>query len=673
MRRKQPDTARKNQPLLNSIIDSVSHCIVLQEAPDLCDGLFWKATVVAENRLVSARVAIIMRDGEDEFPILADLPSDRDGSYSRIFRLPSAPSRVAFQVQPASAVDQGLTYRFEHVRFKEQTQLLLSKIKGAAGRPSQWLGKWRHFTAASMPLSFRRSDQENETPEAQCVRLQAMYDHPDEQARIRLLLASARNPLPSLKLVLLERTGGPEPSIRILSARIESATFVLNQVSQIDHVVLVSGDDNLPARQIVERLLAEEPDAVIFASDSGTLTELGPALLLAALQSPGVAMATGDYLTPAADSLLRWVALPSFSRVLLQESNYISGAGALVWDQKVATLFAGLKTEALTLSGLARALSQDSLDSAFNHVPRAVFICRNASLPALGNVLQPGRELTNQMAADSKHRISIIIPTKDRADTLPPLVNRLLPLLDRHMELIIVDNGSRQPDVLGFLKQAGGHVHVQVVRIDTPFNFANLCNRGRAQATGDVIVFLNDDIAFNDPTVFSKLAASARRPELGCVGAWLIYPTGKIQHAGMIIGTNGVCQHEYAGLSPDAPDVDDPRFHATHDVAAVTGACLAVRAEIFDAAGGFDPAYAVTLNDIDLCLRVRRLGLINIVMRDVVLTHHESLSRGLDSKTSQMVRLNLEVSLFCRTWCETLLVGDPYRSPLFRDESSSLR
>ncbi len=673
MRLEQPDRAKESKPLINSIVDAATCHVTVEKQPNQRKASFWKATLVPENQLVSARVAIFMTDAAGEFPILADLPSDRDGSCSRVFRLPSPPSRVVFSVQPASAADRGVTCRFALVPLKEKAELLLSKIKGLARRPSQWIGKWRHFTAAPMPLSFRKTWQERETAETQCARLLAMYDSADERTRIRLLLAAASTPLPGLKLVLLERTGGACPSIRIVSASIESGTFSLKKAGQIGLVAITGQEERSPAQQIAEWLLLEEPDAVIFANDTGSFAELGPALLVAALQHPGVTMSTGDYLTPAADGQFRWVALPAFSRVLLQELNYINGAGAFVWDQKVATLFAGLPSDALTLSGLARQLSRGNPDAAFHHVPRAVFVCQDAPLRTSRNVPHSGDEATDQKVVDSKHRISIIIPTKDRLDTLPPLVNRLLPLLGEHMELIIIDNGSRHPDVLTFLTQAGEHPNVQVVRIEVPFNFADQCNRGRALATGGVIIFLNDDISFDDPTVFFTLDHAARRPEIGCVGAWLLYPTGRIQHAGVIIGTNGVCQHEYLGLHPDAAEVDDPRFHATHDVAAVTGACLAVRAETFDAAGGFDPAYAVTLNDIDLCLRVRRLGLINIVMRNVVLTHYESLSRGLDSKTSQMLRLNQEVSLFCRAWQQTLVMGDPYRSPLLSDEASRLR
>src|SRR5262249_26371670 len=140
-------------------------------------------------------------------------------------------------------------------------------------------------------------------------------------------------------------------------------------------------------------------------------------------------------------------------------------------------------------------------------------------------------------------------------------------------------------------------------------------------------------------------------PGVGCVGALLLYPDHRVQHAGIVLGIRGLAGHAFRGL-PSREAGDGQRLRAVHEVTAVTGACLAVRASVFDEAGGFDEELEVTLNDVDFCLRMRQQGYRNLLTPHAVLIHRESSSRGLDTTRTKLARLARETGIFWRKWGE---------------------
>ena len=135
-----------------------------------------------------------------------------------------------------------------------------------------------------------------------------------------------------------------------------------------------------------------------------------------------------------------------------------------------------------------------------------------------------------------------------------------------------------------------------------PFNWAALNNAAAVSARGEVLVFLNNDIEARSAGWLDALVAQALRPSAGAVGARLLYPAGRVQHAGVVVGLGGAAGHALAGLPGDRPGYLGMAV-LTRDVSSVTGACLATRREVFDRLGGFDEALGLDLNDIDYCLR----------------------------------------------------------------------
>jgi O-antigen biosynthesis protein len=262
--------------------------------------------------------------------------------------------------------------------------------------------------------------------------------------------------------------------------------------------------------------------------------------------------------------------------------------------------------------------------------------------------------------------VSVIIPTKNRLDLLgiclDGLANRTN--YDR-LEVIIVDNGADKAQLDQLFEAARHRLSIGVIERHEPFNFPRLINAGVRRSSGDVVLLLNDDIDPLEPDWLNRIVSSAMLPDVGCVGARLLYPDGAVQHAGMMLGLAGYVGHLWKGLS-QAEAAIIPQVVMPSGRMAVTGACLAVRRELFDRVGGLDEvAFPVAYNDVDFCLRVRSEGYRTIYRGDAVLIHRESQSRGDDDATMhRRIRFAREASAFAQRW-GSLLHQDPFGSPAF--------
>jgi GT2 family glycosyltransferase len=224
-------------------------------------------------------------------------------------------------------------------------------------------------------------------------------------------------------------------------------------------------------------------------------------------------------------------------------------------------------------------------------------------------------------------RVSIIIPFRDRAELLQNCLRSLRGSSYRDYETVLVDNGSGEPRTQRLLWRLAGRRGVQVVDCPGPFNFSRLCNEGARRAGGDYLLFLNNDTEVLDPDWLEQLLAPAGQPGVGAVGATLLYPDRTIQHAGIFPRRDGLWTHPYRGLPADHAG-DRGELLRVRSVPAVTAACLLVRRDRFVVLGGFDEALPLTFGDVDLCCRLRRLGLLVLVTPYARLFHYESLSRG---------------------------------------------
>ncbi|BDG07175.1 glycosyltransferase family 2 protein [Anaeromyxobacter paludicola] len=280
-------------------------------------------------------------------------------------------------------------------------------------------------------------------------------------------------------------------------------------------------------------------------------------------------------------------------------------------------------------------------------VPEVLFQLEDRSGPAAPGARPP------ELRGDPL--VSIVIPTRDRVGLLRGAVASLEARTPRpRFELVLVDNGSADPEALRYLAELSGRGH-RVVRRDAPFNWSELSNLGARAGRGELLLFLNNDVEALEPGWLAALAARAQDPEVGPVGARLLYPDGTVQHAGVIVGQGGTAGHPFRGALPDAPG---PLFGpgVARDWSAVTGACLLVRREVFEALGGFDERLPVAYNDVDFCLRARERGLRVAYEPAATLLHREQASRARVDPWRDGVR-------FRRRWRAFLEAGDPYGHP----------
>lgn len=258
-------------------------------------------------------------------------------------------------------------------------------------------------------------------------------------------------------------------------------------------------------------------------------------------------------------------------------------------------------------------------------------------------------------------QVVIVIPTRDRYEILKACIDSLLVHTDYppdRFRVLVVDNGSREPDSLTYLRQLAEDPRCAVVSSPGPFNFAKICNDGATVAGGEVLVFLNNDMTVIAPDWLAALAAHAVRPEIGVVGAQLLYPDDTVQHGGVLLGLQGVAGHHLQGV----PALEARRRDVTRELTAVTGACLAVRRAVFTRVGGFDEALAVAFNDVALCIRVHEAGYRNLYLARPLLYHHESKSRGYDDTPEKLAR-NCREAIYARERFARYFRDDPAYNP----------
>ena len=239
-------------------------------------------------------------------------------------------------------------------------------------------------------------------------------------------------------------------------------------------------------------------------------------------------------------------------------------------------------------------------------------------------------------------KVSIIIPTKDKADRLNPCIKSIESKTTyRNFEFIIVDNGSEEIEVLQYLA-VSPH---KIIRYPEKFNFSKINNLAARYATGEYLLFLNDDTEVISPGWLEAMLEHAQREEVGIVGAKLLYPDGLIQHAGVVLERNSIRHiHRFNGLYEHG-------YYGTADVIrnfnAVTGACLMMQKKVFKEVGGFEENLGTIYNDVDLCLRVRSRGYLVVYTPYALLYHHEGMSRWSDNRNKVE-----SVEFFCSRWKE---------------------
>ena len=263
--------------------------------------------------------------------------------------------------------------------------------------------------------------------------------------------------------------------------------------------------------------------------------------------------------------------------------------------------------------------------------------------------------------------ISVMIPNKDHLDDLSRCLESLYQYAGYdNFEVIVMENNSTDPATFAYYEEAKQKFpRLQVVTYEGGFNFSAVNNYGRQFAKGEYLLLLNNDIEVLTPDFLTEMLMFGQREDIGCVGAKLFYPDDKIQHAGVFLGINGTAGHSHKSHPRDSAGYLF-RLATAQNMIAVTGACLLVRADRYDACGGLDEEqFAVAYNDIDLCLKLYNQGLINVYTPFAQGYHYESKSRGLDESGPNAQRYAREKQNFIDKYGAMIQAGDPYYNPHF--------
>lgn len=269
--------------------------------------------------------------------------------------------------------------------------------------------------------------------------------------------------------------------------------------------------------------------------------------------------------------------------------------------------------------------------------------------------------------------VSVIVPTRDRAELMATCADGVLSRTDYpNLELLIVDNGSVEPETAALFERLRADPRVRVLNDPAPFNYSRLNNLAAREARGEVLVLLNNDIDVIGPGWLREMVGQALRPDVGAVGARLLFADGRVQHAGIALGVGGVASYYHPYVAREARGYRDALV-LTREVSAVTGACLAIRREVWERVGGLDEEHlAVTFNDVDLCLKVREAGLRVVVTPFAELHHYESASRGAERSPEKRERQEQEGAWMRERWGDWL-AADPFYNPNFSLRSGGFK
>ena len=351
---------------------------------------------------------------------------------------------------------------------------------------------------------------------------------------------------------------------------------------------------------------------------------------------------------------------PNWSPIFHQAIPYV---GRLTFLRHADLVAAGL-TAADLLSDEQAALQQllaAVQPGNVGHIRRVLYHRHKANVaPPIANAT--AIQKTQQPEPDWPE-VSVIIPTRDAARLLEACINGLKEKTDYpSFNVVLVDNGSKQIRARALLDNLRADPRFRVLDRPEPFNYAKLSNDGAHATNSPMLVFLNNDIRMIDASWLKNIVRLAMKPEVGVVGAKLLFPNRKIQHAGVVLGMGGISGHIYRRRRNRVTGYLQQAVN-TREMIAVTGACIAVERSKFEAVGGFDAQnLPVDLNDIDLCLRIAERGWTNIWAADAVLIHVQSASRGVERNPFDQYRQ--ERTYFTRRWVEAIR-DDPYFHPGF--------
>lgn len=259
--------------------------------------------------------------------------------------------------------------------------------------------------------------------------------------------------------------------------------------------------------------------------------------------------------------------------------------------------------------------------------------------------------------------VSIIIPNKDHTDDLSKCINAILTRTTyKNYEIIIVENNSEHAETFAYYDSLRNNKIIRILKYNNAFNYSAINNFAVKSARGNQILLLNNDMEIISPSWIEEMLMFAQQKDVGAVGTMLYYPDNTIQHAGIIVGIGGVAGHSHKHF-PRADVGYSSRLSIVQNLSAVTAACIMLRRDVWDAVNGFDEAFTVAFNDVDLCMRIRKAGYLIVWTPYAELYHYESKTRGYEDTPEKQKRFEGEVRRFKQRWAKELAAGDPYYNP----------
>jgi GT2 family glycosyltransferase len=342
------------------------------------------------------------------------------------------------------------------------------------------------------------------------------------------------------------------------------------------------------------------------------------------------------------DLLLRCIRKTEDDRIrhiprILYHWRAVAGSTALRESEKEYTIDAGIK----------------ALSEFFSNITPGIYI-EPGPWPTTYRVHYP--------VPEPAPKVSVIIPTRNGFNILSRCIESIFTKNTYpDYEIIIVDNQSDERETLEYFDKIKNERRIRIVRFDKQFNFSAINNYAVKQAHGGLICLMNNDIEVIEAGWLSEMVSYAVRPDVGAVGAKLLYPDDRVQHAGVITGLGGAAGHSHKFIARDDPGYFC-RAILPQALSAVTAACLVVRKSVYEEVGGLDEDLAVAFNDVDFCMKVRAAGYRNVWTPYALLYHHESASRGYEDTPEKQERFSKEISMMKERWGNRLL-SDPYYNP----------
>lgn len=495
-----------------------------------------------------------------------------------------------------------------------------------------------------------------------------VYDHWE------LVIADDASTAPHVRPVLQELAAA-EPRLRVVyrerNGHISAASNSALEAARGDFCALLDHDDELSPRALARVALeiARRPQAHFFYTDEDKIDERGERF--------------DPYLKPdfLPDLLLGQNCLSHLSVIRTAKIREVGGfrvglEGSQDWDLALRLVRTMQPAEVVHIpevlyhwraiaGSTARAVGEK------NYTVTAAERALRDHFAALGVAVElkavPGDHWRIVRAVPSPAPlVSLLIPTRDRLALTRTCVESILAKTSYpNFEIVIVDNESVEPATLEwFAAVSARDARVRVLRYAAPFNYSAINNFAVAHARGEIVGLLNNDLEAIHADWLDEMVAQAVRPEIGCVGAKLLYPDGTLQHAGIILGLGGVANHAFY-RHPGHTDGYKNRARLAQNYSAVTGACLLVRKALYEQVGGLNERdLAIAFNDVDFCLKVRAAGYLNLWTPFAELYHHESASRGTEDTPEKQARFAREVAYMQRAWGAEL-GSDPAYNPNF--------